>query len=90
LKNVLGLGPQLDPLKQLMVYRIETLSQLKSVQEHIDAVRMALSADEDDWLGTKDYQDDVMNALSTPGHQNNCPQEMNWTDKRIRDVVSAG
>jgi len=72
-----------------MVYRIEVLSQLQSAQEHVDTVRMALSEDEDDWLGTKAYQDEVMNALNSSDHRNVCPQEMSWTDKRIRDVISA-
>jgi predicted Zn-dependent protease with MMP-like domain len=68
------------------VYRIEVLSQLRSVQEHIDTVRMAVSKNEDAWEGTKAYQDDVINAH---GRRNDCPQEMSWTDKRISDIVSA-
>src|SRR5258708_40057949 len=72
-----------------MVYRIEVLSQLQSAQEHVDTVRMALSEDEDDWLGTKVYQDDVMNVLSSSDHQNDRPQEMSWTAKRIRNVLTA-
>ena len=68
------------------VYRIEVMSQLRSVQEHIDTVKMALSKKEDAWEGTKTYQDDVINAH---GRRNYCPQEMSWTDKRIRDIVSA-
>lgn len=72
-----------------VVYRIEALSQPQSVQEHIDTVRMVLSKDEGSWLGTKDYQDDVMNALSSANQRNNCPQEMSWTDQRIKDDVLA-
>ena len=68
------------------VYRIEVMSQLRSVQEHIDTVKMALSKKEDAWEGTKAYQDDVIKAH---GRRNYCPQEMSWTDKRIRDIVSA-
>jgi hypothetical protein len=68
------------------VYRIEVMSQLQSVQEHIDTVRMALSKSEDAWHGTKAYQDDVMNA---DGRRNECPQEMPWKDKSIRDIVLA-
>jgi len=37
-----------------IVYRIEVGSQLQSAQEHIDAVRIALSKPESAWLGTKD------------------------------------
>src|SRR5260221_11331891 len=48
-----------------MVYRIEVMSQLQSAQEHVDTVRMTLSEDEDDWEGTKSYQDEVMDALSS-------------------------
>ena len=62
------------------------MSQLRSVQEHIDTVKMALSKKEDAWEGTKTYQDDVINAH---GRRNYCPQEMSWTHKRIRDIVSA-
>jgi hypothetical protein len=75
--------------EQQMVYRIEVLSQLQSAQEHVDTVRMALSEDEDDWEGTKNYQDEVMNKLSNSVRQNDRPQEMNWTDKRITNVVTA-
>jgi hypothetical protein len=75
--------------KPQMLYRIEALSQLQSVQEHVDTVRMALSEDEADWLGTKAYQDDVMNALNHSDQPNCCPQEMRWTDKRIKAVISA-
>ena len=76
--------------KQQMVYRIEVLSQLQSAQEHVDTVRMALSKDEDAWGGTKVYQDDVMNAAqSSLGRRSDRPQEMSWTDKRIRNVMSA-
>jgi hypothetical protein len=72
-----------------MVYRIEVMSQLQSAQEHVDTVRMALSEDEHDWEGTKAYQDEVMNASSSSDRRNDRPQEMSWTDKRIRDVVAA-
>src|SRR5260370_21043358 len=66
----------IKPPSQLeMVYRIEVMSQLEAVQEHIDTVRMALSKDEDAWEGTKVYQDDVMNALSG-SRRNRHPQEM--------------
>jgi hypothetical protein len=75
--------------EQQMVYRIEVLSQLQSAQEHIDTVQMALSKDEDAWQGTKVYQDDVMNAVSSSGHGMDHPQEMSWTDKRIRNVIAA-
>lgn len=75
--------------QQQMVYRIEAMSQLQSAQEHADTVRMALSKDEDAWEGTKVYQDEVMNALSSSGRGNDSPQEMSWTDKRIRNVVLA-
>jgi hypothetical protein len=74
--------------EQQMVYRIEVMSQLQSAQEHVDTVMMALSEDEDDWEGTKVYQDEVMDALSSSDRQNDRQQEMRWTDKRIRDVVS--
>ena len=75
--------------KQQMVYRIEVMSQLQSAQEHVDTVRMALSKDEDEWEGTKVYQDEVMNALTSSNRQNDCPQEMSWTDQRIKSVVTA-
>lgn len=76
-----------------MVYRIEVLSQLQSVQEHVDTVTMALSKNENAWQETKAYQDDVINAHvrreaeGLPGRWRT--QEMSWTDKRIRDIVSA-
>src|SRR5258708_27067725 len=75
--------------EQQMVYRIEIMSQLQSAQEHVDTVKMALSEDEDDWEGTKVYQDDVVNVLSSSDHQNDRPQEMSWTAKRIRNVLTA-
>jgi hypothetical protein len=75
--------------KQQMVYRIEVMSQLQSAQEHVDTVRMALSKAEDDWEGTKDYQDEAMNASSISNRGNARPQEMSWCDKRIRNVVTA-
>jgi hypothetical protein len=74
--------------KQQMVYRIEVLSQLQSAQEHVDTVRMALSKDESAWEGTKVYQDEVMNTLSSSGRRNDRPQEMSWTDRRISNVIS--
>jgi len=72
-----------------MVYRIENASQLLSVGEHVDAVRMALTNPESDWERTKDYQDDLMNGF--PG-ESSCrprPQEMPWTDKRITSRIIA-
>lgn len=68
------------------IYRIEVMSQLQSVHEHIDTVRMALSQNEAAWEGTKAYQDEVINAH---GRRNECPQEMRWGDKRIRNLISA-
>jgi len=84
--------------QQQIVYRIEVLSQLQSVQEHIDTVKMVLSKDEADWPGTKDYQDDAAKALSARGQpgwptlprKERRPQEMSWTDEGIRDMFLAG
>jgi hypothetical protein len=70
-----------------MVYRIEVASQLKSAQEHIDTVRMALTNPENTWEGTKDYQDDLMNEFS--GEDYGPALEMSWTDKRIKALILA-
>ncbi len=70
-----------------MVYRIEVASQVKSAQEHIEAVRMALANPENTWNGTKDYQDDLMNEFSVGSYQR--PQEMSWTDERIKVLIRA-
>ena len=71
-----------------MVYRIEALSQMACVQEHIDTVRMALSVPESGWLGTKPNQDDVMNETCLGG-QRERPKEMPWTDERIKRLIFA-
>ena len=72
-----------------MVYRIEVASQLKSVQEHIDTVRMALTNPESTWQGTKDYQDDLMNEFSGESYGRTRPLEMSWTDKGIKSLIMA-
>jgi hypothetical protein len=72
-----------------MVYRIETLSQLQSVQEHFDTVRMALSKSEDAWEGTKAHQDHVMNMLSAGDNGNDRSLEIRWTDKKIKKLLWA-
>ncbi len=72
-----------------MVYRIEVASQLKSVREHIDAVRMALTNPENTWEGTKDYQNDLMNEFSGESNRQTRPLEMSWTDKRIKMLILA-
>jgi hypothetical protein len=71
-----------------MVYRIEIASQLNSVREHIDTVKMALAKPENTWEGTKDYQDNLMNTLSIESHETRLP-EMSWTDKRIKTLIMA-
>jgi TPR repeat protein len=71
-----------------MLYRIEVLSQLQSAQEHIDAVRMALSKPESTWVETKDYQDNLMNELSGGGSRGRS-KEMAWTDRKITDLIFA-
>jgi hypothetical protein len=72
-----------------MVYRIEVASQLKSVREHIDTIRMALTNPENTWERTKDYQDDLMNEFSIESNRQERPREMSWTDKRIKMLVMA-
>jgi hypothetical protein len=72
-----------------VVYRIEVASQLKSVREHIDTVRMALTNPENTWEGTKDYQDDLMNEFSSESNRQERPREMSWTDKRIKMLIMA-
>jgi hypothetical protein len=72
-----------------MVYRIEVASQLKSVREHIDTVRMALTNPENSWEGTKDYQNDLMNEFSGESNRQAPPLEMPWTDKRTKMLIMA-
>jgi hypothetical protein len=73
-----------------MVYRVEVSSQLQSAQEHIDAVRMALSKPEGAWLGTKDYQDELMNKLlSNADSRTERPKEMSWRDENITALIAA-
>jgi hypothetical protein len=72
-----------------MVYRIEVASQLKSVREHIDTVRMALTNPEYAWEGTKDYQNELMNKFSGESYGQTRPLEMSWTDKRIKMLIMA-
>jgi hypothetical protein len=71
-----------DFAKQQVIYRIEVMSQLRSVREHVDTVRMALSKNENAWEGTKVYQDEVM-MNAQHGRRSDRPQEMRWTDKKI-------
>jgi hypothetical protein len=70
-----------------MIYRIEVAPQLKSVREHIDTVRMALTSPQNTWEGAKDYQDDLMNDFSGEGCGREQPMEMSWTDKRIKTII---
>ena len=72
-----------------VVYRIEVASQLKSVREHIDTVRMALTNPENTWEGTKDYQNDLMKDFSSENNRQTRPLEMSWTDKRIKMLIMA-
>jgi hypothetical protein len=74
--------------EQEMVYRIEVTSQLDAVREHIDTVHMAVSNPEHVWLGTKAYQDDIMNDMSLGVRYPTLRLEMAWTDKRIVKMIS--